>query len=230
MQLLSSRSSPSPLAAALRGPDAITLEPIVATDGSVVAFEALARFTHYPPLVVFAAAEAAGRSRIAEVRALRVALRALPLLPADARLSVNLGAIALCAPGVLDELLPVAGRLWVEVTEFRRTGEDAIRALRELQSAGAVIAVDDAGQGFGTADRIHELQPEVVKIDRTVTWRMVDGTASVEDWALLAAARACGAVVVAEGVETPAMLDAVRALGIPLAQGWTFGRQPAIAI
>ena len=87
------------------------------------------------------------------------------------------------------------------------------------------LAIDDVGAGFSSLRHIVLTAPDVIKLDRS----LVDGVS--DDAVLTTLVRSlvdfghgCGAVVVAEGVETAADAAALLALGVDHGQGWHFGR------
>lgn len=144
--------------------------------------------------------------------------------------NVNLSAAELEDPRLLDQVrdsLRASGLspslLVLEVTETA-LGQDleAVRAqLVALRGLGVRIAVDDFGSGYSSLDRLHQLEFDQLKLDRS----LVGKVRSLEDPdALLRAAAdlavALGVEVVAEGVETPSQLAAVLRTGCARAQGF----------
>jgi sensor c-di-GMP phosphodiesterase-like protein len=96
--------------------------------------------------------------------------------------------------------------------------------MAEVRALGVGLSVDDFGTGYSSLAYLSRLPVTVVKLDRT----FIEGLGHRSyDEAIVRAVRAiAGALqldVVAEGVETPAQRDALRALGVPTAQGWLWG-------
>jgi diguanylate cyclase (GGDEF)-like protein len=212
---------------------AMVVQPIVdRASGGVHAYEALARFRTRgtdSPLHWFALADEFGMREELELACLRAALRLLGDLPAGTRLSVNLSGPVLVgarAQAVLAKERDVS-RLIVEVTEEALVQRDAslLAALEPLLARGAEFAVDDMGAGYSGLGQVAALHPSYLKLDRSLV-RDVDKDA--DRAALLRAlagyAESTGAHLVAEGVETAAELAAVAAAGVPLVQGWYYGR------
>ena len=88
---------------------------------------------------------------------------------------------------------------------------------------GAPIAVDDAGAGYAGLTQILTLRPHILKLDR----ELVTGVDTDEAKAALIEmlgvfANRIDAWVLAEGVETVAEARRIRALGVPLAQGFHY--------
>jgi EAL domain-containing protein (putative c-di-GMP-specific phosphodiesterase class I) len=201
-----------------------------------VGFECLARFTgtpSRPPNLWFSEAAEIGRGPELELAAVRLALQALPRLPQDAYLAVNVSPETVLAPAFLPVLEghPL-GRIVLEVTEHAAIANYAglTDRLRSLRGAGMRLAVDDAGAGYAGLHHILELRPDLIKLDMGLT-RDVDCDPARQALAaaLVAFARDTGSEIIAEGVETQAELDALRALGVGLAQGYLLGRPMPLA-
>lgn len=208
-------------------------QPIVdVTRATITGYEALTRFDLEPrmsPDRWFAAAESLGLGTRLEAVALRSALRHRERLPANCFLTVNLGPQALLADEV-QHVLAAAGDLRgvvIELTEQAPVHDypALLQALDPLRSAGALLAVDDAGAGFASLKHITRLRPEFIKIDRGhVSGIDADGTKVAVIQALGDFASRLDAWVIAEGVETRAELDALAGYAVPLAQGYFLGR------
>ncbi len=117
--------------------------------------------------------------------------------------------------------------LLLEVTEttVMRDPEHAIAVLETLKAQGMHICIDDFGTGYSSLSYLKRLPVETIKIDRS----FVDGLGeNQEDTAIVRAvigmADSLRLLCVAEGVETPDQVDALRTLGCHIAQGFLFGR------
>ncbi|WP_309229660.1 MULTISPECIES: EAL domain-containing protein [unclassified Blastococcus] len=235
---------PAPLAAALDqvldGGLHSLFQPIVDLDTDrVVAYEALARGPEGPlaaPDAMFAAARAAGR--LAELdgacraAAFRGAVDQGLLAPTTVFVNVE--------PEVLDtaplaDLLAIAGsapgelRVVLEVTERALASRPAelLRTVERVRRLGWAIALDDVGADPMSLSFMPLLRPDVVKLDlRLVQGRPGAAVARMMN-AVNAYAESTGALVLAEGIETPAHLEAALSLGAVLGQGWFFGRPAA---
>ncbi len=210
-------------------------QPIVdLTTGRVVGYELLTRFRELSgesPAEWFAAAHRLGRAASLDASILRIAAAHLTSLPADLFLSVNLTADGVVSPEVepvLDNAF-VRG-LVVELTDQTEVHDPAaLRArVRQLRDQGALFAIDDAGSGYPSLQRVMMVRPELIKLDRAFVSNIdVDEakTALVQMMGTLA--DRIGAKLVAEGVERVPELDRLRELGVPLAQGYLFARPMA---
>ena len=210
---------------------AMAFQPIVDLgDGSVVGYEALARFAlgpERPPDVWFAEAEAVGLGREAEAAALRSALAHLDRLPAKTYLSLNTSLLTVVSPFLKRLLADVGERIVVEITEHAPIGDyDALcEALGELRAQGVRVAIDDAGAGFASLMHILRLAPDFMKLDMVLTRGIdTDDTRRQLASALSSFASSVGAAIVAEGIETKAELDCLRELGVPYGQGFLLAR------
>jgi EAL domain-containing protein (putative c-di-GMP-specific phosphodiesterase class I) len=96
---------------------------------------------------------------------------------------------------------------------------------RSLQSSGAVICVDGAGEGFFTGQRLTELEPEIIKIARPLIDRCdVDPDAEQRVRELVRLSRLSGALSVAIGVERSSQSDLLQRIGVDAVQGHLVGR------
>ncbi|GJE37448.1 Blue light- and temperature-regulated antirepressor BluF [Methylobacterium persicinum] len=103
------------------------------------------------------------------------------------------------------------------------------RIITEYRKQGFATALDDFGAGYAGLNLLASFQPDFIKIDM----ELIRGiAASHARQAIIAGvvAIACqlGIAVIAEGVETEAELDTLRAAGIHLFQGYLFAK-PSVA-
>jgi EAL domain-containing protein (putative c-di-GMP-specific phosphodiesterase class I) len=195
-------------------------------DGAIVGVEALARFpdaASRSPDAWFAEAETVGLAAELELCAIRSALRALPYIPADVRLGVNVSPRTLLLPALRDVVEGVApGRLVLEVTEHAvvRDYVELTRALEPLRRR-VLIAIDDAGAGYSGLRHILDIRPDIIKLDLALTRGIdQDPPRAALASALVRFGVEIGAVIVAEGVETAAELKALEELHVQAAQGY----------
>ncbi|PWW25154.1 PAS domain S-box-containing protein/diguanylate cyclase (GGDEF)-like protein [Geodermatophilus normandii] len=116
------------------------------------------------------------------------------------------------------------GRLEIEVPEAVAAGPDAAAGIRAVRALGVHVAIDDFGTGASSLSRLQDLPLDRLKIDPSSVALLAAGAAagSVAD-AVIALGNSLGLQVVAEGVEQPAQLAALRSLGCDAAQGHLFG-------
>ena len=211
----------------------VHFQPVVdLVRGTVTGYEALSRFPAeigQGPDRWFAAAAAHGVGGELEQRAVATILGHRHALAENCFLSVNVSPAAVCTDGIQELLLgqeDLRG-LVIEITEQSPVEDyDALaEALAPLRAGGASIAIDDAGAGYSSMRHIVALEPEFVKLDRSlVTGVDSDARKTAAISALGAFAGELDAWVVAEGIETPTELGVLAELKLPLAQGFLLGR------
>ncbi len=198
---------------------------------TITGFEALCRFDAEPvrsPDQWFDEAANIGLGVDLELCVLEATLCVLPLIPAPLYLSVNAGP-DLVASGELQALFAASDptRIVLEVTEHAAVNDGAAlsRALVDLRALGVRIAVDDAGAGYSGLQQIARLQPELIKLDRSLV-SGIDGDQALRALcaALMHYTHETGALLVAEGIETEAEAKTLRELGVHRGQGWLLGK------
>ena len=137
-------------------------------------------------------------------------------------------------PAVLRRTGLAGSSLVLEVTESTVMTEqsEVIAVLTDLRAAGVRIAIDDFGTGYSSLSRLHELPVDVIKIDRSFVHAAAPDDGTVGDTTmielLVALAGSLRLGLVAEGIETPAQLAAVKDAGATFGQGFLLGRpEPA---
>ena len=201
-----------------------------------VGFECLARFPvepHRSPDKWFAEAAEVGLGPALELAAIRIGLSALQRLPPEVYVSVNVSPETILSGDLPDALSGMpAARIVLEITEHAHIDDydRLLRVLYPLRNRGVQIAVDDAGVGYSSLQRILQLQPDLIKLDITLTRNIsLDPARRALASALVAFARETGSRIIAEGVETQAELNTLRSIGIQKAQGYFLGRPMPIA-
>jgi EAL domain-containing protein (putative c-di-GMP-specific phosphodiesterase class I) len=196
-----------------------------------VGFEALARFNSGPtrsPHLWFQEASAVGLGIELEAATLRSALQTLDQLPKDTYLSINLspeGAITEAIVSMLEDAPP--RRLVIEVTEHTvvQDYDQLNESLRLARDRGTRVAVDDAGAGYASMRHILKLKPDCIKLDIGITSGIdTDPVRKALAASLISFAHEIDATLVAEGIETRAEMETLRALGVSYGQGYFLGR------
>jgi EAL domain-containing protein (putative c-di-GMP-specific phosphodiesterase class I) len=119
-----------------------------------------------------------------------------------------------------------ASSLVLEITETTMMSELEVveEVLASLRRLGVRLSVDDFGTGYSSLALLQRVAVNEVKIDRTFVSNMLG---SQNDLAIVRAtielAHNLGLQVVAEGVESAALCDALAGLGCDLAQGYHLG-------
>jgi EAL domain-containing protein (putative c-di-GMP-specific phosphodiesterase class I) len=214
----------------------VVYQPIVdLRRGTVCGYEALSRFPAdmaAGPDKWFAAAALHGRGVELEAVTLEVALAGRATLGQNCFLSLNVSPEAVCSERIQALLLNETDLRGVvlEITEQTPVEDYTLlqEALAPLREAGATVAVDDAGAGYASMRHVVALEPQFVKLDRSlVSNAHADPRKAAAISAIGAFAGELDAWVVAEGIETSAELDALVSMQLPLAQGYLLGRPSA---
>ena len=117
----------------------------------------------------------------------------------------------LCAQNIVLEIVESAVR---DEGELRRW----VHSYRE---AGYLIALDDVGAGHSNLNRIPELQPDILKVDRYLVHGIDQDFHKQEVYRSLASmAHRLGAMLIAEGVETEAEALTLLEMGADVVQGF----------
>ncbi|CAN5800957.1 hypothetical protein BH23ACT10_BH23ACT10_14520 [soil metagenome] len=210
----------------------LVLQPIVELDSErIVGVEALSRFpatSNRSTEGWFALATAAGLGVELEMAALRRAVTVIGDLSDGVYLSVNLSPRALLSCELSEILtdVPLDGVV-IEITEHARVPDyDALGdALQPFRARGVRVAVDDTGSGFASLRHVLRLEPEIVKLDSSLTHQIdSDAVLRALGYTLKAFAGSIGAETVAEGIENERELYALRFLGVPYGQGFFLHR------
>jgi diguanylate cyclase (GGDEF)-like protein len=196
--------------------------------GQVGGLEALTRFHDQTRTTTQWFEDAARVERTAELelRTAGMALAESAAWPGD--LWLNLSASVLVSPAAV-HLFEGRDlhRIVLEVSEHEEVADytGVLRALAPLRARGLRLAVDDAGAGFSSLRHVLELAPDIIKLDITLVRGLpTDLKRRALVSALVAFAAESGSLVVAEGIETQAELDALHAVGVKLGQGYFLGR------
>lgn len=148
------------------------------------------------------------------------------------QVAANFSGIELDERDVIDRLItwaPPGGfdKLVIEVTESALLDEHgrARDTLGILKRFGAKISIDDFGTGYSNLELLDRLEPDVIKIDRSLLQRASShprGRAILD--AAVRLAKALDARTVVEGVESQQIWDYVCTLGVDMAQGYHIAR------
>ena len=168
------------------------------------------------------------------------ALQAASAIPGSPGLSVNVHAITLATDPDFSKMLAhvagaagiATGRLTVEIVEHSPAldTEAFLRGLERLRALDISIALDDVGLGESNYKMILDADPDYLKIDRYFIshWETEPRRRAIVE-SIVDLAHRFGAEAIAEGVERPEELEALRGLGIDLIQGYLFSRPVSIA-
>jgi diguanylate cyclase (GGDEF)-like protein len=210
--------------------------------GRVVGVEALVRWQHpehglLPSDVFVPIAERTGLIKPLTLHVVGAAL-AQSRRWTDAGLELGI-AVNLTIPDLLDLELPdriaalleetgvAPARLELEITESTILADPfrVRQVLTRLNEMGLRLAIDDFGTGYSSLAYLKRLPVQTIKIDRSfVSGMCQDPSDATIVRSTIDLGRALGLAIVAEGVETLEIWNALRGLGCSLAQGYLIGR------
>lgn len=153
------------------------------------------------------------------------------------RCSINLSSKAFPQTGLVEQVLDAIA-LWgapvetvlVEVTEtaMMENPHHAASVLQRLGDAGVGIAIDDFGRGYSSLAYLRDFPATELKIDQSFVFDMAEQPRSARlVRSMVDLAHQLGMAVVAEGVESAAALELLRAMGCERAQGFHLARPMA---
>ncbi|XID92009.1 putative bifunctional diguanylate cyclase/phosphodiesterase [Paenibacillaceae bacterium WGS1546] len=143
--------------------------------------------------------------------------------------AVNLSARQFMAPDLVASIRDIVcpecdpQRIVIEITESSSMNDiDAVLpVLREFKAIGFRIAIDDFGKGYSALGYIKQFPIDILKIDKSFVRELTsDPRNAVITKAIIDMAHGLNLKVVAEGVETPGQLDALRAMNCDIVQGY----------
>ncbi|WNM25333.1 EAL domain-containing response regulator [Demequina capsici] len=220
----------------------VFLQPKVSCeDGRVVGAEALARWNHpalgaVPPSTFVPYAERLGLAPQLTDLVMRRCLTWLSAaaVPTRFTVSINVSASELGDPRLRHRLMAACvaaqvspSRVVLEVTETS-TVDDAVgslEALTRLGLEGFGLSVDDFGTGYSSVSQLARLPFSELKVDRSFVAGMSRSDRSVTVVrSMVQLADGLGLASTAEGVETEAQWEALRAMGCTHAQGFHLAR------
>jgi diguanylate cyclase len=217
--------------------------------GRVSSVEALLRWRHphkgyVPPQTFIPIAEETGLMLPIGAWVVREACRQARLWQQSGlqmRVAVNVSAVQfrqadltrVVREALATEQLP-ANMLEIELTEsaVMNNAEGSVATLEQLSQMGVVVAVDDFGTGYSNMSYLLRFPIDRLKIDASFVRGMTEDRHSMLIVkAIISLTHSLRMKVIAEGVETLAQLEQLRALGCDQCQGFLFGRPaPARAI
>ena len=148
--------------------------------------------------------------------------------------SVNVSRIDMYDPGLIDTLLSILeeneispSELLLEITEsaYTQDSRQIIETVEKLRSLGFKIEMDDFGTGYSSLNMISSLPIDALKLDMLFIrsafgerrdTRMLQFIIDIADYLAVPA--------IAEGVENEEQLNALKAMGCDLVQGYYFSK------
>jgi diguanylate cyclase (GGDEF)-like protein len=209
---------------------------------TILGWEALARgpegSAFRSPVMLFQTAEELGRLFALEKLCREAAIRNVGELKDGQKLFLNIHPKTMAdpafSPGQTLELMDKYGltpdNVVFEITEQHSVQDFDLfyRTLAHYRSQGFQIAVDDAGAGYAGLTLIAELQPDYIKLDKSliddihkdpVKRALVETTATFAD--------KIGSRIIGEGIETRDQAVCLKDIGVHCGQGYFLARPAA---
>ena len=105
--------------------------------------------------------------------------------------------------------------------------ESLTKAITDMKTWGAKIAIDDFGKSFSSLERLIAIEADIFKLDGSLTDHIEREKLAILVSKIAALANKLDMTVVAEGIETEDQLKALLSLGIDYGQGYYLSR-PAL--
>lgn len=156
-------------------------------------------------------------------------------------MEINLSVIQCMNPNLTAELKAIMdtyhldpGYFNLEITETAATLDSPFidKNITALKALGCHFSMDDYGTGYSNLARMTETPYTIIKLDKSLIWPYFNhGTYTQESKrsrvilpSTVAMVNDLGASIVAEGVETKAMVKSLAAMGVDYLQGYYFSR------
>ena len=215
-------------------------QPLLNLDtGHVVSFEALLRW-HHPvrglvsPVEFIPLAEECGLIGQLGEWVLNEATRTAARWPQSWRVAVNISPLQFRHKSLVNlvkKALKASGlpatRLELEITESVILEDEThnLAILNAIRALGVRIAMDDFGTGYSSLSYLRTFPFDKIKIDQSFVRDLPhDKNALSIVRAITDMAQSLGVLITAEGVETQAQMDSLKALNCGEAQGYLIGR------
>lgn len=225
----------------------IWAQPIVHTSGprrgTVHSYECLARWAtpdgkRIPPSIFIPMVADQRLSRELGESIIDQGTSFLAALPDPLRVSINVSATHFVSQGFAEylhaalakrEIAPA--RLTIEITESERLATDDAtwKVARQLRAMGVGLAIDDFGTGYASLERLVSFPCSQLKLDRSIIEHVGSPGVGHLLSGLTEMARSTEVELVAEGVESPEQAHRLEDSGVPLGQGYLFGRPQPIS-
>ena len=153
-------------------------------------------------------------------------------------ISVNISVRQFQQPDFFDRLIACTRRhgvsadhIKLEVTERIFLDEiEAIDSINKCRAAGFEVSLDDFGTGYSSLNYLERCEIDCLKIDQSFIQKLCSSDrAKILVSSIIDIARQLGLPTVAEGIETLAQMEALRAMGCDIGQGFLFSHPLPLA-
>ena len=148
-------------------------------------------------------------------------------------LSLNIAGRQIEDPDFVDSLIEQTRQVGVQPSQIKLEilerslfdSKIALSWVRRCRSLGFPLVLDDFGTGYSSLEYLNQYDFDTLKIDKSFVWSL-NGKAQSRSIcrAIVDLSKALGMTVVAEGVETPAQVEALIDMGCTFGQGYLFAK------
>lgn len=216
-------------------------QPLVSVQKkAIIGFEGLIRGVNpedkavIPPHDLFAQAEARGLSHDLDLLCREKIFEnflAVKKHHGDVILTVNIGAMAIekkSWSGYLKTQVMASGLspqdIVIDIVESAVSDLNKLqRFVESYRQSGFLIALDDVGSGHSNLNRIPQIKPDIIKVDRYLVQDVHKDFYKQEVFkSMVSMAEHLGTVIIAEGVEIFEEANALLEIGVDVMQGYYF--------
>ncbi|MCR5671518.1 MAG: bifunctional diguanylate cyclase/phosphodiesterase [Butyrivibrio sp.] len=150
------------------------------------------------------------------------------------RISCNFSKKNLFIPKICDKILTVIANnglssedVEIEITESMKDVEydRLISFVKNMKEHGICISIDDFGTGYSSLSLLHNIEADIIKIDRSFTDKVIaDKKAAVLIESIITITNRLDMSIVAEGVETSEQGKMLMDMGCYIAQGYYYSK------
>jgi EAL domain-containing protein (putative c-di-GMP-specific phosphodiesterase class I) len=152
----------------------------------------------------------------------------------DFKISINISYIQVLKSNIITEILSAVAdydvlpsTVIIELTESGLVAPDSriSKLCSRMKESGIHLALDDFGTGYSNFHYFNDLQPDIIKIDRTFTVKAIENEYEFNLLSLMTnMAHSMNMRVCVEGIETVDELNKMKALAPDYCQGYYFGK------
>lgn len=152
----------------------------------------------------------------------------------DFIISYNISPIQLLDPSLINRLKTMMTEfdvsplnIIIEITETTTVSHHSmfLKQITALKALGFKIALDDFGEGYASFNKLREIQPDIIKMDRSLTQNMLNDQLSLVLFKRIAQiAKDVSIDIIAEGIESIEQLEKVESFNCSYAQGYYLSR------
>ena len=147
--------------------------------------------------------------------------------------SINISRASTETPDLVNHINEIVGKyelshelIHIEITEYAYVEDPKyiLKFVEQLKKNKYKIELDDFGAGYSSLTALSEINPDVLKLDMSITQNLEQKNRKMVVSKILEMAKALNMKVVAEGVETTKQAQTLKELGATYGQGYLYSR------